>query len=80
MIRSSHLPNIFPYAQPYRDPDNPYHKVPQWQKDMASWVNKHQIFQVTDFKNFSPRKGFVCKEYFATLLADELERPDDWEP
>ena len=36
----------------------------KWQKDMAQWVNKHQIFQITDFRNFSPRKGFRCAQYF----------------
>lgn len=62
--RENHKPNIYPYAQPYRDPDNSKHVIPQWQKDMAQWVNKHQIFQMTDFLNFEPRKGFKCIEYF----------------
>ena len=62
--REKHLPNIYPYAQPYRDPDNPNFIPPLWQKDMAQWVNKHQIFQMTDFKDFEPRKGFKCSEYF----------------
>lgn len=62
--RKLHKQNIYPYAQPYRNPDNPHESIPQWQKDMAQWVNKHQIFQITDFANFSPRKGFKCREYF----------------
>lgn len=62
--RKEHKPNIYPYAQPYRDPDNPHHSIPQWQLDMAKWVNKHQIFQKTDFANFEPRKGFKCEKYF----------------
>jgi hypothetical protein len=62
--RELHKQNIYPYAQPYRNPDNPHESIPQWQKDMAQWVNKHQIFQITDFANFSPRKGFKCREYF----------------
>lgn len=61
--REKHLPNIYPYTQPYRDPDNPHRPIPQWQLDMAQWCNKHQIFQITDFKHFSPRKDFVCGEY-----------------
>lgn len=65
--REAHKPNIYPYAQPYRDPDNPNHVIPQWQKDMAQWVNKHQIFQMTDFLNFEPRKGFKCSEYLKTV-------------
>lgn len=62
--REKHLPNIYPYAQPYRDPDNPRLIPPMWQKDMAQWVNKHQIFQMVDFKDFEPRKGFKCERYF----------------
>jgi len=65
--RKHHLPNIYPYAQPYRDPNNPMHKPPMWQLDMARWVNKHQIFQVTDFKDYMPRKGFKCSEYFKSV-------------
>jgi hypothetical protein len=61
--REEHKPNIYPYAQPYRDPDNPKRTIPQWQRDMAQWVNKHQIFQITDFMGFEPRKGFRCVEY-----------------
>ena len=61
--REKHLPNIYPYSQPYRDPDNPHSPIPQWQKDMAQWCNKHQIFQISEFRRFSPRKGFVCEEY-----------------
>lgn len=61
--REDHKPNIYPYAQPYRDPDNPKRPIPQWQRDMAQWVNKHHIFQMTDFMCFEPRKGFRCVEY-----------------
>ena len=56
--------NILAYAQPYRDPDDPSKPIPQWQKDMAQWCNKHMIFVKCDFKDFEPRKGFKCKEYF----------------
>lgn len=53
----------YPHAQPFRDPDKP-NQVPQWQKDMAYWVNKRMIYELVDFKDFEPRKGFICKEYF----------------
>jgi len=66
--REKHLPNIYPYAQPYRDPDNPHNYPPKWQKDMAQWCNKHQIFQISEFKDFSPRKGFKCEEYLKEFL------------
>ena len=55
--------DIYPYAQPYRDPSR-RNIPPIWQIDMARWVNKKMIFDKTAFKDFSPRKGFVCKEYF----------------
>lgn len=61
--REKHIPNIYPYAQPYRNPDKANEPIPQWQKDMAAWVNKHQIFQITDFADFEPRKGFRCEAY-----------------
>lgn len=51
-------------AQPYRDFDNPHQALPQWQKDMARWANKKEIFSTTEFADYSPRKGFTCKEYF----------------
>lgn len=57
----------YPYAQPYRDPLSSHHDIPQWQKDLAQYTNKKQIFASCDFKEFSPRKGFTCKEYFKKL-------------
>ena len=66
--RANHAPNIYPYAQPYRDPDNPKRPVPEWQKDVARWVNKHQVFQMTDFADFEPRKGFRCEVYLKEYL------------
>ena len=61
--RRKHEPNIYIHSKPYRDPCNPHHIIPQWQKDMAAWSNKHQIFQLSPFKEFEPRKGFRCIEY-----------------
>lgn len=61
---------VYAYAQPYRDPSNPHHKIPQWQKDMAQWCNKRMIFTTTDFADFEPRKGFKCSEYFKQFGKD----------
>ena len=58
---------VYAYAQPYRDPDNPRRPIPQWQKDMANWVNKKAHFVAHSFKDFTPRKGFKCKQYFNEL-------------
>lgn len=67
-IRKNHCGGaIYAYAQPYRDPINPHRPVPQWQKDMAAWVNKRMLFCTTDFKDFMPRKGFKCEYYINQL-------------
>ena len=58
---------VYPYAQPYRDPDNPHHIIPQWQKDMAGWVNKKSHFVACSFEEFEPRKGFKCLQYVREL-------------
>ena len=53
-----------PYCQPYHDPNNPRHCIPQWQKDLAGWADKKWIFRLCEFKDFEPRKGFKCEKYF----------------
>lgn len=55
---------VYAYAQPYRDPFGKVNEIPMWQKDMAQWCNKRMIFCTTKFEDFSPRKGFQCREYF----------------
>ena len=53
---------IDPFVQPYRDYENK--RIPtQYEKDFASWVNKKERFKSCNFFDFSPRKGFKCKEY-----------------
>lgn len=50
-------------AQPFRDPikkNNP----PQWQRDMARWSMRRELWNTCDFKDFQPRIGFTCREYF----------------
>ena len=62
--RASHQGRyVYPHAQPYRDPNNPRHVIPQWQKDMAGWVNKKAHFVAHSFEEFEPRKGFRCRQY-----------------
>lgn len=51
-------------AQPYRDPDNPHQKIPQWQRDMAHWAMRRELWTTCDFRDFQPRKGFTCRQYF----------------
>lgn len=51
-------------AQPFRDVDNPNQIIPQWQKDMARWSMRREIYAVCDFKDYEARKGFKCKQYY----------------
>lgn len=55
---------FMPYCQPFRDVNNSRQVIPQWQKDMAQWVDKREHYMSCEFKDFSPRKGFTCSEYF----------------
>lgn len=51
-------------AQPFRDLNDPKQVIPQWQKDMARWSMRRELWASCDFKDFQPRKGFTCSEYF----------------
>lgn len=51
-------------AQPYINLQDLSHRPPQWQKDMAHWANRKQLFHTCDFKDFTPRKGFFCRSWF----------------
>lgn len=53
---------FIPFGQPYREFDK-VNEIPQWQKDMAHWMNQHYVYQSCNFEDFEPRKGFKCKEY-----------------
>lgn len=55
---------FLPHCQPYRDINNPHQVIPLWQKDMAGWANKKWIFRTCEFRDFKPRNGFKCSEYF----------------
>jgi len=50
------------FAQPYIDYSGK-NNVPQWQRDMARWVNNKRLFYSDIFSNYQPRKGFYCEEY-----------------
>ena len=55
--------NIMPFAQPYRD-FTQKQIIPQWQRDMARWCNDKALLKSCDFRDYNPRKGFYCREYF----------------
>lgn len=56
--------NVKVVAQPFRDIDNPRQVIPQWQKDMQRWAMRREIYAICDFKDYEPRNGFKCKDYF----------------
>lgn len=62
--RWRHEKNIVCVAQPFRDPLNPRHVVPQWQKDLAHWSMRRELYKKCDFKDFEVRKGFKCIKWF----------------
>lgn len=51
------------HAQPYIDFQGK-NTIPQWQKDMARWCNRHVYYAASTFREFEIRKGFKCKQYF----------------
>lgn len=57
--------NVIIHAQPLQNFKNHnYNIIPQWQKDMARWSNRRELYKTCDFKDFQPRKNFKCKQYF----------------
>ena len=55
---------VRPFGQPELDFTKTRQDIPQWQKDMAHWIDKKTCFFGVEFEDFEPRKGFKCKEYF----------------
>lgn len=53
---------IMPFVQPYRDFENKRKPTP-YELDLARWANRMWLFKSMDFEDYSPRKGFLCKEY-----------------
>ena len=52
------------FAQPYLDFTTTHQNIPQWQKDMARWSIKKELYKTMEFQDYEPRKGFKCAEYF----------------
>lgn len=51
------------FAQPYRDFSRK-NTIPLWQQDLARWSNRKELFKSCEFKDYMPRKGFICRQYF----------------
>lgn len=52
------------HSQPMLDFNKTCQNIPQWQRDMARWSNRKEIYASVDFKDYQPRKGFKCGTYF----------------
>lgn len=62
-IRNYTTLRMQPFAQPYLDFDGK-RQPPQWQKDMARWCNRKELYRTIEFKEYRPRKGEICSQYF----------------
>lgn len=58
---------IYPHCQPFRDINNPRQIIPQWQIDLSRWSDRKELYRTCEFKDYEPRKGFKCNEYFNEL-------------
>lgn len=56
--------NVTCFAQPYIDFTTKRQDIPAWQKDMARWANKKELYKKISFHDYEPRKGFRCAQYF----------------
>ena len=56
---------ILPFVQPFRDYDKK-RKPTQYEKDLGRWANRAWLFKTMDFKDYEPRKGFKCCQYFTS--------------
>ena len=52
------------HCQPYLDFTKQKQNIPQWQQDLARWADNKFLFFSCEFRDFEPRKGFKCREYF----------------
>lgn len=57
------MKTVAPFAQPYRDFTDPRQIIPQWQRDLARYVNVKSIYKSVALEDYSPRKGFTFKNY-----------------
>lgn len=62
--KDKHKGKVTCFAQPYLNSTTTRQNIPQWQKDLARWAIKKQIYKTTSFEDYEPRKGFKCKQYF----------------
>ena len=47
------------------DSDYPNQIIPPCHILLPRWVDRKELFKSTDFKDYRPREGFYCREYFS---------------
>lgn len=62
-FRNIYKDDVRPFCQPYRPLDKQNYKIPQWQKDLARYVNKKEIYNKVEIEEYQPRKNFKFKKY-----------------
>lgn len=62
--KGKHKGKVTCFGQPYLNFTTTRQNIPQWQKDMARWCNRKELYKTIDFKDYEPRKGFKCRTYF----------------
>lgn len=50
-----------PFAQPYRDPYKRNVIIPQWQKDLAHWANRKELFSNANLRTMNREKDLNVK-------------------
>ena len=65
--KGKHNGKVTCFGQPYLDFTTTRQNIPQWQKDMARWCIKKELYKTMDFKEYEPRKGFRCQSYFTPI-------------
>jgi hypothetical protein len=59
---------ILPFAQPYRPIGMKNYQVPEWQRDLARYTNRKEIYKsLNSFSEFVPRIGFKCEKYYELM-------------
>lgn len=61
-----------PHCQPMLNFSHHRQVIPAWQQDMARWANRKELYKTIEFKDYAPRKGFVCKTYFDNGSNEEM--------
>lgn len=60
--------HVIPYAQPFKSIGIGQQATPTWQKDLARYTNRKEIYKsLNSFSEFIPRIGFKCEKYYELI-------------